>query len=137
MDKRKLMLEVLGVFDENEKLTKENAELVVQLTEKKKAENVFEDLQVAGRKLLFEKVKSYSLDYRYDIEKDGKILTFFEWLETLDWEIFSPSYCKDLNNHSLHEVVYDYFMDELQEVYEKKLNDYEQKAKEKALKESD
>ena len=135
MDKRKLMLEVLGVFDENEKLAKENDELKVQIAEKKKAENVFEDLQTAGRKLLFERVKSYSLDYRYDVKKDGKILTFFEWLETLDWEIFLSSCCKDLNNHSLHEVVYDYFMDELQEVYNKKLNDYEQKAKEKALEE--
>ncbi len=131
MDKRKLMLEVLGVFDENEKLAKENDELKVQLAEKKKVETAFDDLQVAGRKLLFERVKSYSLDYRYDIQKDGKPLTFFEWLETLDWEIFSPSYCKELNNHSLHEVVYDYFMDELQEVYNAKLTKLEELVKAK------
>ncbi len=125
------MLEVLGVFDENEKLAKENDELKVQLAEKKKVETAFDDLQVAGRKLLFERVKSYSLDYRYDIQKDGKPLTFFEWLETLDWEIFSPSYCKELNNHSLHEVVYDYFMDELQEVYNAKLTKLEELVKAK------
>lgn len=129
MDKRKLMLEVLGVFDENEKLTKENDELKVQLAKKKKEENTFDDLQAAGRKLLFEKAQSYSINYRYNVKKDGKILTFFEWLETLDWEIFSPSYCKELNNHSLHEIVYDYFIDELQEVYESKLDKIE-KAKE-------
>lgn len=124
MDKRELMLEVLGVFDENEKLARENAEL-----KKKKGETAFGDLDNAGRKLLFERVKSYSLEYLYNVEKDGRILTFFQWLETLDWEIFSPSLCKDLNNHSLHEVVYDYFMDELKEVYSAKLTRLEELAK--------
>lgn len=124
MDKRELMLEVLGVFDENEKLARENAEL-----KKKKGETAFGDLDNAGRKLLFERVKSYSLEYLYNVEKDGRILTFFQWLETLDWEIFSPSLFKDLNNHSLHEVVYDYFMDELQEVYSAKLARLEELAK--------
>lgn len=117
MDKRELMLEVLGVFDENEKLARENGE------------TAFGDLDNAGRKLLFERVKSYSLEYLYNVEKDGRILTFFQWLETLDWEIFSPSLCKDLNNHSLHEVVYDYFMDELKEVYSAKLTRLEELAK--------
>lgn len=117
MDKRELMLEVLGVFDENEKLARE------------KGETAFGDLDNAGRKLLFERVKSYSLEYLYNVEKDGRILTFFQWLETLDWEIFSPSLCKDLNNHSLHEVVYDYFMDELKEVYSAKLTRLEELAK--------
>lgn len=131
MDKRKLMLEVLGVFDENEKLSKENDELKVKLVEKKKDETVFDDLEVAGRKSLFEKAKSYSLDYRYGVEKDGKVLTFFEWLETLDWEIFSLSCCKELNNHSLHEIVYYYFIDELQEVYNTKIIKLETKEEQK------
>ena len=126
MDKKKLMLEVMGICEQNEALEKEVASLREQLAEKKKVENAFDDLNNAGRKLLFERVKSYSIDYRYEIDKGGKLLTFFEWLETLDWEIFSPSYCKDLNNHSLHEVIYDYFMDELQEVYNAKLTKLEQ-----------
>lgn len=132
MDKKKLMMEFFGVFEENENLTKRVAELEAELAKKHKGERTFEDLEIAGRKCLFEQVKSYRFDYGYDIKtRDGKLLTLSEWLDTLDWEIFSPGYCTDLNNHSLKELI-GYFMDELTEIYNAKLYKLEASAEEKA-----
>ena len=128
MDKKKLLMEVLGVFDENEKLTKEVAELNAELT--KKQDNCLTDLAIAGRKVLFDRVKSYSLegDWLFKVKVDGKLLTCFEWLDTLTWEAFSVSYCKELANHSLKEVI-GYFMEELEDVYKAKLDKIEKEIK--------
>lgn len=125
MDKKKLIGEILDLADKVEALERENAEL-----KKKKEKDVnFEDLENAGRAKLFEYVKSYSIDYSYDVQKGGKLLTFFEWLDTLDMGIFSTSYCKGLNNHSVKELV-GYFMDELEAVYNAKLDKIEKALKE-------
>lgn len=127
MDKKKLINEIIDLVDKVDELERENAELK---KEKAKKEVSFEDLEIAGKKKLFEYVKSYSLDYSYSVEKGGKLITLFEWLDTLDMGIFSSSYCKDLNNHSMKELV-GYFIDELDEIYNAKLDKIKQELKEK------
>lgn len=121
MEKKKLINEIIDLCDKVEALERENAEL----KKAKVKDDNFEDLEIAGRKKLFKCVKSYSLDYSsYSVEKDGKLLTLFEWLDTLDMGIFLTSYCKALNNHSLKELV-GYFEDELEAVYNAKLDKIE------------
>lgn len=126
MDKKELIGEIVDLADKVEALERENAEL-----KKAKAKEVsFEDLEKAARKRLFDYIKSYSLGYSYSVEKGGKLLTLFEWLDTLDMGIFSTSLCKELNNHSMKELI-DYFMDDLAEVHDAKLDEIEQASKEK------
>ena len=118
MDKKELIGEIVDLADKVEALLK-----------KAKAEEVsFKDLENAARKRLFDYIKSYSLGYSYSVEKDGKLLTLFEWLDTLDMGIFSAGCCKELNNHSMNDLI-GYFMDELSEVYDAKLDEIEQASK--------
>ncbi len=137
MEKTKIIAEIIDLYDKVDKLTKENGELKTA----KGAENPFEDLNKEGKKRLFNDIYSYSIKYNYDYDvvKQGKLLTFFEWLDTLDWDIFSTSYCKNncssIFNYPMKDLV-NYFMNELREIYNEKLENY-QKAKEETPKESE
>lgn len=116
MEKKKLINEIIDLCDKVEALERENAEL----KKVKVKDGNFEDLEIAGRTALFECAKSYVLDYSYGVKKDEKLLTLFEWLDTLDMGIFSTSDHKILNNHSFKELA-DYFANELEAVYNAKL----------------
>ena len=120
MDKKKLIGEIIDLVDKVEELERENEEL----KKTKEKDLSFVDLENAGRKKLFEYVKSYCLYYSYDVKKGEKLLTFYEWLDTLDIGIFSMINFKALNNHSAKELVM-YFENELNDVYNEKLGKIE------------
>lgn len=122
MDKKELIGEIIDLVDKVEELERENEEL----KKPKEKDLSFEDLENAGRKKLFEYVKSYSLYYSYDVKKGEKLLTFYEWLDTLDMGIFSMINCKALNNHSTKELVM-YFENELNDVYNERIECYTKK----------
>ena len=117
MDKKNLLIGVLEVFEENERLTR----LIAKMAKEKNGE--FGDLEETGRKALFDEAKSYSLemDCTFPVwKRDGEQLAFPEWLDTLTWDAFYTRSCKELLNHPLKEVIR-YFIVELEGVYQKKL----------------
>lgn len=130
MEKIDMITEILNLYEENERLTRElaKARIVHPIPDELlyNPSNIEQEIFVLGKKELYEKIKRYSTPYvSVRGDEDGNVVSYTS-LEVYTNDMFNKDYIP--KSLSFNEVI-EFFKEEIESEYEKSkkdaLNDYE------------